>query len=54
MKLEINDVLCKAEAISLQMMKCKVLQSLVHDLLSLSMYYNLILQEQESFYSVEP
>ncbi|PIO28141.1 hypothetical protein AB205_0212710, partial [Aquarana catesbeiana] len=24
MKLEINDVLCKAEAISLQMMKCKV------------------------------
>ncbi|XP_072254111.1 TBC1 domain family member 15-like isoform X2 [Pyxicephalus adspersus] len=25
MQLEINDVLCKAEAISLQMMKCKVL-----------------------------
>ncbi|KAM5170209.1 TBC1 domain family member 15 isoform 2-T2 [Mantella aurantiaca] len=36
MKLEINDVLCKAEAISLQMMKCKDLPPAVCEVLGLN------------------
>ncbi|XP_063783525.1 TBC1 domain family member 15 [Pseudophryne corroboree] len=35
MKLDVNDVLCKAEAISLQMMKCKDLTSAVCEVLGL-------------------
>lgn len=35
MKLDVNDVLCKAEAISLQMMKCKDLPSAVCEVLGL-------------------
>ncbi|XP_069085664.1 TBC1 domain family member 15 isoform X2 [Pleurodeles waltl] len=53
MKLDVDDVLCKAEAICLQMMKCKDLPPEVHDILGMkncnSLTANLEPSEKESF-----